>query len=315
MPTIAVAGGTGGIGKAVVEELVRQGKYHVVILSRKASQTPIPGLSVEAIAADYTNPTALKDLLIKHNVETVISALMLATDESSQAQLNLINASITSGTVKTFIPSEYGIHYTPALAEFHPPTKYWLDASAALKASNLRYTSVILGWLLDYHGFPRVPSHMKPFIYVLDFANRRAVLPGDGTGLVSVLHSSDVARYIAAMLEQDVWPEVSAFASDCMSWGEMVGVAEEIMGEKWDVSYDSVETMEKGKGHLFEQPEGSYEGFSDEELRQMASEFGLMAVNGVMDVTGNGTRNAEFPDIKPITIREIVQKAWGKKED
>jgi uncharacterized protein YbjT (DUF2867 family) len=35
MVTVAVAGGTGGIGRTIVEELVRQGKHQVLILSRK----------------------------------------------------------------------------------------------------------------------------------------------------------------------------------------------------------------------------------------------------------------------------------------
>ena len=34
MVTVAVAGGTGGIGRTIVEELVRQGKHQVVILIR-----------------------------------------------------------------------------------------------------------------------------------------------------------------------------------------------------------------------------------------------------------------------------------------
>lgn len=38
MVTVAVAGGTGGIGRTIVETLVEQGKHKVVILSRKVSK-------------------------------------------------------------------------------------------------------------------------------------------------------------------------------------------------------------------------------------------------------------------------------------
>jgi NAD(P)-dependent dehydrogenase (short-subunit alcohol dehydrogenase family) len=34
MTTVAVAGGTGGIGKTLVEELVREGRHNVLVLSR-----------------------------------------------------------------------------------------------------------------------------------------------------------------------------------------------------------------------------------------------------------------------------------------
>jgi short-subunit dehydrogenase len=37
MTTVAIAGGTGGIGKTIVEELARVKKYNIIILSRSVS--------------------------------------------------------------------------------------------------------------------------------------------------------------------------------------------------------------------------------------------------------------------------------------
>jgi uncharacterized protein YbjT (DUF2867 family) len=34
MPVIAVAGGSGGVGKTIVEKLLEESKYDVVVLSR-----------------------------------------------------------------------------------------------------------------------------------------------------------------------------------------------------------------------------------------------------------------------------------------
>lgn len=39
-----------------------------------------------------------------------------------------------------------------------------------------------------------------------------------------------------------------------------------------------------------------------------------MAVRGIMDVTTEGLRNDEFPDIKPMKVREVVEATWGSKE-
>lgn len=52
MSVLAVAGGTGGVGRTIVDELVAQGKHKIIILSRKVgsdldrSRCPltIPGL-------------------------------------------------------------------------------------------------------------------------------------------------------------------------------------------------------------------------------------------------------------------------------
>jgi hypothetical protein len=49
-------------------------------------------------------------------------------------------------------------------------------------------------------------------------------------------------------------------------------------------------------------------------LRHMWSEFGIMAVKGIMDITKEGLRNDEFLDIKPMTVREVVETAWGMKQ-
>jgi nucleoside-diphosphate-sugar epimerase len=170
-------------------------------------------------------------LLKKHNVTVVISALGLFTEEAAQSQMNLIHAAIASETVKTFIPSEYGIKYTKEVVAFHPAAQWWIDAADALRNSHLRFTRIMLGWTLDHYGIPHVPSNLKPFSYAIDFHKRRAAIPGDGTSPVAFLHTNDLAKYITALLEQDNWPEFSSFAADRMSWGELLALAEELTGK------------------------------------------------------------------------------------
>lgn len=128
------------------------------------------------------------------------------------------------------MPSEYGIHYTEETKTFHPAARYWLDAAAALRSSNMKFTRVIFGWTLDHYGLPRVHSFMKPFKYVLDFEGRQATVPGDGNQSVSFLHTTDLSRYIAALLEEEEWPEVSAFAASSLTWNQFVEVAERVTG-------------------------------------------------------------------------------------
>jgi hypothetical protein len=81
-------------------------------------------------------------------------------------------------------------------------------------------------------------------------------------------------------------------------------------GTKWDVTYDPIERLEKGEGTVLEQPAGAME-LPEEVLRHLWSEFGIMADKGLMDVTTEGLRNREFPEIKPMTVREVVTAAWG----
>ncbi|CAN9100944.1 unnamed protein product [Alternaria alternata] len=313
MVTVAIAGGTGGVGRTIIEELVGQDKHEVLILSRKANK--IPGLeSVRVIEADYEDVASVKQSLQKHNVEVVISALALFTEESAKAQMNLIQAAIDSGSVKRFMPSEYGVNYShPGVLEFHPAAKWWLDAADLLRSSHLDFTRVMFGWFSDYFGMPHCKSNMKPFKYALDFDNRKAALPGDGKASVTFLHSTDVAKYIAALLDEEKrWPEFSAFASDKLTWNKVVETAERVTGEKWEVTYDPIDKLEQGQATLFEQPEGSY-ALPEDATRSMMAEFGVMAVKGIMDITGEGLRNDVFPEVHPITVEALMQKAWGSR--
>ncbi|RAR11857.1 NAD(P)-binding protein [Stemphylium lycopersici] len=301
MVTVAVAGGTGGIGRTIVEELT----------------TALPGLeSVPVIEADYNNVASMRELLKVHNIGVVISTLALFTEESAQAQMNLIQAAIDSGSVTRFIPSEYGINYShPGLLEFHPTAKWWLDAADLLRESRLDFTRIIFGWLSDYFGMPHAKSNMKPFKYALDFDNRKAAIPGDGMAPVTFLHSTDVAKYIAALLEEEAqWPEISAFASDKLTWNGLVELAEKVTGQKWDVTYDRLAQLERGQATLFEPPEGSY-NLPEDATRQMMAEFGVMAVKGLMDVSGQGLRNNAFPAVQPITVEALIRQAWGSQEE
>ena len=184
------------------------------------------------LEADYTSRVALKELLRNHGVQVIISALSLYDDENASAQMTLINAAIESGTVKRFLPSEFGVDYScPGVVESYPGAKWFNDAADALRKFELEFTRVVFGQLSDFYGFPHYKSCMKQFTYFLDFKSKKAALPGDGEATATFLHSVDIAKYTAALLNEEKWPETSAFASDRMSWIDLVKMAERVMSE------------------------------------------------------------------------------------
>lgn len=204
--------------------------------------------NVPVLEANYSDPSAVKKLLQEHNIEIIVSALALFTEEAAQSQLDLIRAAIDSGTVTRFVPSEYGINYShPGLLDFHPHAKWWLDAADLLRGSQLDFTRLIFGWLSDHYGYPKCKSHMNPFKFAVDFENRVAALPGDGNVPVTFLHSIDIAKYVAALIDDEKkWPETSAFASDKMSWNELVKLSEDIMG-KFSIQFSNLPSINHWK--------------------------------------------------------------------
>ncbi|GJC77249.1 bifunctional pinoresinol-lariciresinol reductase [Colletotrichum liriopes] len=110
--SVAVAGGTGGLGRALVEAISAKGKRKVIVLTRKVSGSPGDNSNIHFVAVDYSDVNSLVAVLEGHNVDTVISAVNNITGEN-QSELNLINAAEKSKTTKRFIPSYFGIPYLP----------------------------------------------------------------------------------------------------------------------------------------------------------------------------------------------------------
>ncbi|KAF6810012.1 hypothetical protein CMUS01_13560 [Colletotrichum musicola] len=111
--SVAIAGGTGGLGRATVEAIQARGTHEVIVLTRKVSGNPGGASGVRFIAVDYSNIDSLVSVLEDNNVETVISAVNnVAGDNSSE--LNLIRAAERSRPTKRFIPNFFGV---PPLSE------------------------------------------------------------------------------------------------------------------------------------------------------------------------------------------------------
>ncbi|KAI8711354.1 hypothetical protein NCS52_01398500 [Fusarium sp. LHS14.1] len=90
MAIIAIAGGTGGVGKTVVEHLQRYGDHHkVFVIGRKAPTKSLPG-SPTFLKANYADLNSLTALLQDHAIDTVVSTINLETEAGGQSQLNLI---------------------------------------------------------------------------------------------------------------------------------------------------------------------------------------------------------------------------------
>jgi saccharopine dehydrogenase-like NADP-dependent oxidoreductase len=132
MVVVAVAGGTGGLGRTVLDAIADSGEHNAIVLSRTVS-SPNAGVFVQAysthtiqaadatatnafrrFALDYGNVDQIKHVLQENKVDVVVSCLVLVDEGSAQSQINLIRAAAQSGTVTRFIPTEYYI-------DFHAP--------------------------------------------------------------------------------------------------------------------------------------------------------------------------------------------------
>ncbi|KAL1638581.1 hypothetical protein SLS58_008794 [Diplodia intermedia] len=305
MVNVAVPGGLGNVGRTIVDVLKTNPKYHVVVLSRKAGD--------DAEKVDYDNVDSLKQALESNKIEVVVSALMVADEVSSQSQINLIKAADRSSTTTRFVASEYGVPYGTEEVALLPHLKFRLDALAELRKTGLEWTRFQNGFFLDYFALPHIKSYQIPIAPVLDVANKVAAIPGDGNTPVAFTYTFDVAKFVVAALDLPKWDSEYLIVGDKLTWNEFLKLAEEVRGSKFEVSYDD---LDKLKAHqITELPNhvAGYAIFPKERLQVLHAAFGVAFASGKFDLPIEKALNQQFPEIKPIKARQLLEQAWKGK--
>ncbi|KAH7562135.1 hypothetical protein J3E72DRAFT_266871 [Bipolaris maydis] len=119
---------------------------------------------------------------------------------------------------------------------------------------------------------------------------------------------------VAVLLTLPKWSKEYYIIGDKLTWNQVLQIAEDVKGVKFDVKYDSVETLKQG--HITELPSHllAYPFFPKEQLQGLISSFNLLVNNGYFDLkpTEEQNLNELFPEIKLKSMREIIG-AWKGK--
>ncbi|KAL3459411.1 pyridoxal phosphate-dependent transferase [Aspergillus heterothallicus] len=311
MTIIAVAGGTGAVGKTIVDVLTQESKHEVFVLTRKARENDPILTRATQVEVDYSDIAALTKTLEKHNIHTVISAISLYSEEISAAQLNLIKAAEKARPTERFLPSEYSFIQTEDLLPHDPSIKLFLDAANLLKSTNLQFTRVIPGFFMDYWGMPHVKSHLEKYTFGVDMASCTAVIPGDGNDEIGMTYTYDMAHFIAQLLERNDWEEFSVIVGDEVTYNQLVEIGEEVRRKKFKVEYDSPENVREGNVTVPAQPEGVES--SEQELVETTALVDRLILAKVFDFPAEVRANARFPELELIKVRELLTRAWEGK--
>ncbi|KAL8812391.1 MAG: hypothetical protein Q9200_001078 [Gallowayella weberi] len=319
MVRVAIAGGTGGLGRTLVEEFMQGNEHEVFILSRKSTLPFEVSKNVHLLTPTYDNLDSLVELLKANEIHTLMSTLSPPTPEVHQIELNLIRAASQSGTVKRFVPSEWGVDFSHDDEHLPLPVPWKAlkrEARAELqKHPILEYTLFHPGFFMDYFGMPHVPSHMLADVPFVDIPAAKAALPGNGDeNKVALTYTKDVARFVRKAVEsEDPWPEKSVIVGDSVTLNEVLHTAEKARGVKFDVVHDSLEDLRAGKITEIPAYIPIYEVIPKEWLLEMMAAFGVAMVTGVFDLGDDDTLNEKFTDVKPIKMAEFIKKYWAGK--
>ncbi|KAI4151328.1 MAG: hypothetical protein LQ341_000927 [Variospora aurantia] len=312
MVRIAIAGGTGGLGRTLLDELAQNSDHIVFVLSRKPGLPFDSPANVRCLVTKYENVDDLKELLKNNEIHTVISTMNPPLPEVHAAQDNLIRAAAQSGTVKRFIPSEWAVDYFTDDERLPLSWKVPKRQSIAelKKHPELEYTMVYNGYFLDYYGMPHCESYMLREAPFIDIAARKAGIPGSGNEKVTFTYTKDVAKFVRKLVESESkWPARSVIAGDVFTFNEVLEVAERVRGERFDVAYDSLDDLRKGKITEIPSYLPLYDAFSKEFMLEMMAGFGVAMATGVFAFEGD-LLNETYPEIHTTKMRDFIKDHW-----
>ncbi|OBT40168.1 hypothetical protein VE00_08825 [Pseudogymnoascus sp. WSF 3629] len=311
MVRVAVAGGTSGLGRLVVDAIVATKKHDVFVLSRKDSDVFASEPDVKLFAVDYAVPATITAVLEENRIDTVISCLHLNSKEASDAQLNLIEGVGKASTVERFAPSEFGLDYLEVAKvdfEFHA-VEFKVAAIDKLKEfPSLKYCRFITGTFMDFFGPPPNPPQINIVSLIIDPENGKAAVPGDGSATILITHTTDVARFVAAALSLPDWPEKLIIQGDRLTLNEVVAVAESVTGSKFDVAYSSVEDLKAGKSTELPSNIPRYAFLPKPVIDGITQTVSIGMAIGILDIKGP-LLNDLVPDVKPLSLEAFLKKS------
>lgn len=309
MVKVALAGATGGFGRAVLRVFLNTPHGHeLMVLSRNANPA-LSAAGVDVRAVDYASVESMTAALSGvHTVLSFIGGQDASVMETSQ--LSLLEAAKAAG-VKRFAPSEYATSTNEGIDGYIFKERVW----NAVKVSDLEYTKFSCGVFLNIlgTGTPKNPSAgsefktgeeealggLRPWDFIINKKAGTADVPGDGNAKLALTDTADVGRFVLAALDLEKWPEELGMTGDSKSFNELIALVEQAQQRRFLIKYNSVEEMQ--------------DQIRQDEATRFYNQVRIQIAKGYFMVPNS--LNKAFPSINPMTAEQYVEKWWGGVTD
>ncbi|KAJ3539169.1 hypothetical protein NM208_g5595 [Fusarium decemcellulare] len=317
MVKVAIAG-IGELAQELIKVLLEGGRHEITALSRKASQRRLdspsdipPGLSWSKV--DYNDKPQFARAL--RGFDAVLSFILVFSDESYRAQLNLIDAAIEAG-VKRFAPSEWSVF----VLDHYPMYSYKIQTRQYLERLNrngkvLEYSLFTPGIFMNYLG-PKEKLKEKNLSYsglFIDFEKCRAILPEDTDAVVSFVSVDDSIAVVSEALECDSdWPVIGGIAGSRLTISDLVRLGEAVRGKRFTVEVARRHDLQLGKLGTSWIPGSHHSGTSSQQeltMEQMTAYTLLAIPDGHWNLSDEW--NKLLPEHEFLDIETFLRQAWS----
>ncbi|KAL2192879.1 hypothetical protein P885DRAFT_72624 [Corynascus similis CBS 632.67] len=316
MVKIAIAG-PGQLALEIIDGLVATGKHEIIVLSRRVAPENVQK-GTTWVKVDYTDKQSLVQAL--DGVHTVLSFVVLLTEDDAFVQKNLIDAAIEAG-VKRIAPSEW------AVANFnHLP---WYNAKLTIRdylreknkeSKIIEYTLFQPGWFMNYlGGAHQTCKHFRTTTILVNHDKGRTIIVSDPSSLVTYTAIHDVVNIVVKAIDYEgEWPEVGGINGHTLSVADEVAIGERVRGKKYQIEKISIDDAKAGKIDdswlpVFDSPalallpESQRPAFA----RTVFSGFLLNLAEGGATVSDEWNRI--FPDYKFTKVDEFLTGVYTEK--
>ncbi|KIL87120.1 hypothetical protein FAVG1_09674 [Fusarium avenaceum] len=313
---VAVVGGSGNLGREVVDEILARGSYEVVILSRGTEATDLPK-NVAWTQVDYDDKPSLVDAM--KGIDTVLCFVAIFdTNVAFELHKKLINAAIEAG-VRRFAPSEWATGWFSASNSGVAHYKYKDDVREYLEEVNsnqqkIEYCLFQPGFFTDYFGHPHATTkHFGTFYMFADFQNCRAIISEDGDAPITLTTVRDMSRLVAQALEYDeVWPTVGGMQGTVTTVSGLIALGEKLRGP-FKIEKISNEALETRNVATSWYPVVEHHGVPEEMREQISKgvlvEYVAGLKRGVWTVSDEW--NKLLPDFEFTSAESYLKGIWS----
>ncbi|KAL4803234.1 hypothetical protein BDV18DRAFT_145426 [Aspergillus unguis] len=322
MVKIAIAGGTSGVARELIDALIATQRHELLILSRQDIPAENPeDTTVTRVKTDYASTTDLARILREANIHTLLSFIIDATEDGdSPVQKRLIDAAVQAG-VKRFAPSEWGsssLEFMPWYAYKASIRTYLSELNASKKV--LEYTLFQPGLFTDYLSWPYKPTkYSSPLETPIDYYNKRAIIvAGSDDARITLTTVKDFCAVVVRALEYEEgeWPVVGGINGETMTIGNVISIGEKIRGSKFKIEAVSKESFLDDSWETSWVPKNEHPSVP----RELVEQFARPATKGICLGFGEGEWavsdewNALIGEYEFTKAEEFLKAFWEGRD-